>query len=427
MESNSRGIKRAGLAAAAVGCCHALSRSLPLSQSSAFAAAPSRGLVSHRGSLAVSASSRVPQAASPLQEAFSLVPFLCGAVALAVRGASTRNLRGRGSIVRRAGQLAEQPRSTSIQDNIDWSKVSEEWEIDCFSRPVVKDGKKLWELLLTDANGVYRRVAQMKPTRVNSIVVQKLLQIFVDEAKVKPKVIRFYRKVMKNMLTVAIKAVVDSTAGLDTEILPSRNCQVLRLWLSYREKEVYPKMPGFSPSAIKKTGSVKEAMFQMKHPELPLPLKFPRYIVASIPVAAIGTVPKGLLSGKMCKIPAGLGDSVPVYGVIIISEKAEFLCSVLTTMELNSVRMDIDTNELLMDFGLEETYMVQQVPQEEKESCIEFERQKRELGGLHFVAVHNPQNGDMSLPVEADEKGKGGIVGLWLCMDFTPLDEDQGN
>lgn len=32
-------------------------------------------------------------------------------------------------------------------------KISSEWELDCFSRPVLVDGKKLWELLVTDETG----------------------------------------------------------------------------------------------------------------------------------------------------------------------------------------------------------------------------------------------------------------------------------
>merc|ERR1712060_486387 len=113
--------------------------------------------------------------------------------------------------------------------------VPTKWEIDCFSRPVLRDGKKMWELMLTDKNAVYRRVAQMKPTRVNSVVVQKLLTIFIEESKVKPRIIRFYRKVMKNMLIVALNAVKDTVPDYltDTKIIPSRNCHMLRLWLAY--------------------------------------------------------------------------------------------------------------------------------------------------------------------------------------------------
>ena len=33
---------------------------------------------------------------------------------------------------------------------------SADWELDCYSRPVMVDGKKLWEVLLTDSNGSFR-------------------------------------------------------------------------------------------------------------------------------------------------------------------------------------------------------------------------------------------------------------------------------
>ena len=39
------------------------------------------------------------------------------------------------------------------------TKVSNEWELDFYSRPVQgADGKKLWELLVTDGEGSFRHV-----------------------------------------------------------------------------------------------------------------------------------------------------------------------------------------------------------------------------------------------------------------------------
>lgn len=38
-------------------------------------------------------------------------------------------------------------------DNVD---PSTEWELDCYSRPVLVDGKKLWEVLITDSSGSFR-------------------------------------------------------------------------------------------------------------------------------------------------------------------------------------------------------------------------------------------------------------------------------
>ena len=39
--------------------------------------------------------------------------------------------------------------------------ISTEWELDCFSRPVVQDGKKLWELLVVDSTGQWREAVQL--------------------------------------------------------------------------------------------------------------------------------------------------------------------------------------------------------------------------------------------------------------------------
>ena len=44
--------------------------------------------------------------------------------------------------------------ATDDQQSCDWNKVTEEWELDCYSRPVLVDGKKkLWEILVTDSSG----------------------------------------------------------------------------------------------------------------------------------------------------------------------------------------------------------------------------------------------------------------------------------
>jgi hypothetical protein len=47
--------------------------------------------------------------------------------------------------------------SSTILLNNNWDKVTSEWELDCYSRPVLVDGKKkLWELLITDSTGNLR-------------------------------------------------------------------------------------------------------------------------------------------------------------------------------------------------------------------------------------------------------------------------------
>ena len=49
------------------------------------------------------------------------------------------------------------------------TKVSNEWELDFYSRPVQgPDGKKLWELLVTDAQGTFQHVEAVPSNCVNS-------------------------------------------------------------------------------------------------------------------------------------------------------------------------------------------------------------------------------------------------------------------
>ncbi len=62
-------------------------------------------------------------------------------------------------------------------------RLAQEWELDCYSRPVVgEDGKKLWELMICDALGEFRAVEAMPSNMVNSRELRKLVE------KVRPSV-----------------------------------------------------------------------------------------------------------------------------------------------------------------------------------------------------------------------------------------------
>eukprot|EP00420_Gonyaulax_spinifera_P023583 CAMPEP_0197908876 /NCGR_PEP_ID=MMETSP1439-20131203/67689_1 /TAXON_ID=66791 /ORGANISM="Gonyaulax spinifera, Strain CCMP409" /LENGTH=429 /DNA_ID=CAMNT_0043530407 /DNA_START=118 /DNA_END=1407 /DNA_ORIENTATION=+ len=397
--------------------------------SSAFA--PSRavtGLAAREGRPGARGGHRAAQQDAEARGRAAALASLCGLGAVGLACARRGRCRGGAAVARRAEAEAVEKtaKSADVPEDLDWSNVSNEWEVDCFSRPVTQDGKKMWELMVTDANAVYRRVAQMKPTRVNSVVVQKLITIFINESKVKPKVIRFYRKVMKNMLTVALNTIKDSNIKLkDVKILPSRNCHTMRQWLSWREREVYPKMQGYVRTPVRRSSSIQASMVQMTFEGLPERLRFSRYAISAIPLGALARVKPGQLPGNICRVAPGYGDNTMVYGIVILSTRAQVICSILKTMELSAVRLNSETNELLMDLGIDTTYRIEKVPIEDREGALQFERTKRQLGGLHFVAVHNPiLGGEPNLPIEADDMGpgEGCITGLWLCTDYAPTD-----
>jgi len=59
----------------------------------------------------------------------------------------------------------------------------------------------------------------------------------MEEAEVKPNIIRFFRGAMFNMINVALSEV-------DVVVRPSRCTFALAQWLEERNRDVYPRMEG---------------------------------------------------------------------------------------------------------------------------------------------------------------------------------------
>lgn len=124
------------------------------------------------------------------------------------------------------------------------AKISNEWELDVYSRPVVgADGKKLWELLICDCTGNFRHVSPIPSNMVNSREVRKTIEDVIDSSPggARPTVIRFFRSAMFNMIDIALKEV-------EVAVKPCRTTYAMYQWLGERERDVYPKMPGFKPT-----------------------------------------------------------------------------------------------------------------------------------------------------------------------------------
>jgi hypothetical protein len=117
-------------------------------------------------------------------------------------------------------------------------KPSSDWELDCYSRPVVGVGsKKLWEVLITDATGSFRYLKTLPSNQVNSKELRATIEELMEEADVKPSMIRFFRGAMFNMINIAL-------SELDVVGRPSRCTYAVAQWLEERHRDVYPKMEG---------------------------------------------------------------------------------------------------------------------------------------------------------------------------------------
>lgn len=103
-------------------------------------------------------------------------PAAAGAAAQAVSAkAASSSVQPLGTGVtalRASTEAAESSRQAAVRE-----RLSQEWELDCYSRPVVgEDGKKLWELLICDSLGEFRAVETMPSNMVNSRELRKLVE-----------------------------------------------------------------------------------------------------------------------------------------------------------------------------------------------------------------------------------------------------------
>ena len=135
--------------------------------------------------------------------------------------------------------------SINIDDGIEFiqytdKKTSDDWELDCYSRPVIAPGgKKLWEVLITDSTGSFRFVKTLPSNKVNSKEVRQTVEDLMEDPRIesKPSTIRFFRGAMFNMINIAL-------SELDVVSRPSRGTYSIAQWLEERHKDVYPKMEG---------------------------------------------------------------------------------------------------------------------------------------------------------------------------------------
>lgn len=74
-------------------------------------------------------------------------------------------------------------------------ELSDEWELDCYSRPVLgEDGRKLWELLITDSQSDFKFIKTIPSNVVNSRNLRKAVEEVIELSPVRPKTIRFFQK-----------------------------------------------------------------------------------------------------------------------------------------------------------------------------------------------------------------------------------------
>jgi hypothetical protein len=277
------------------------------------------------------------------------------------------------------------PMKASVKELID--RDNEIWEIDFFSRPVLNnDGKKLWELIVVNKNDDFLHIETVPNNLINSKELRKRIRQLIESAPVKPKVVKFFRVQMFNMISIAL-------SDLDIVVKPSRRTYSLLNKIKEREENVYPKMEGYK-SYMRDYNSNDDIL--KKTPEkMPDALRGEQYIFASIDYTDLDTIVNtGPLFNDICPINGEFFKDSNIPGIIIYSKRSKPLSSWMDGIEIFSFECDIEQKNLVIECGLETQYLFGKMSDEQIQEAKLFEINKKKCNGYHFIAIQSNSDGE---------------------------------
>ncbi|VEU34792.1 unnamed protein product [Pseudo-nitzschia multistriata] len=291
-------------------------------------------------------------------------------------------------------------------------KPSENWELDCYSRPVLTaGGKKLWEVLITDSTGSFRFCKTLPSNKVNSKEVRQTVEDLMEDPNidVKPSTIRFFRGAMFNMINIALNE-------LDVVGRPSRCTNSIAQWLEERHRDVYPNMEGYRAQMGVGSGlaSGGPSFLNVRTPvKMPDSLRGEKYAFVALPLAEL--LPGGSITsenigvGRLCPIPENLSGDMPpadtfVQGIVILTQRPDALAAWLAGTELASMSCDLRKRNVIMETDIDTRYLMARLNDQQREEGVAFEEGKDALDGLHFVCVQRDEDDDPA--------------GFWLMRDL---------
>lgn len=279
--------------------------------------------------------------------------------------------------------------SSSIERNPDVDGT-DEWELDCYSRPVLVGGKKLWEVLITDSSGSFRVCETLPSNKVNSKELRRVVEEAIEKAEVKPSIIRFFRGAMFNMINIAL-------SDVDAVAKPSRCTFSLAGWIEERNRNVYPNMEGYRKNMA--AGGPRASFLDVRTPvKLPDALRGEKYAFVSLPLAEFreggGVTKDNFGVGKLCPVDLELPADAFVQGVVVITSRAKSLASWLAGTELAGFKCDLRKRTLVMETDIDNQYLMAKLNDVQRAEGMAFEEGKDMLGGLHFLSVQCDDDSD---------------------------------
>ena len=289
-------------------------------------------------------------------------------------------------------------------------QAAPDWELDYYSRPILEeDGKKRWELLICstpevpgpgEVAGESFRWAQACPaTSVNSIWLREALEAALAGAAAQgfgpPRRLRCWRGSMRTMVQRAAE-------GLGLELVPSRRTYALVNWLQERERLVYPQEPGYMAGPL---APPPQALRPIAVP-LPEEARGDSWAWATLPLGVLAAASEWEVGfAGLVPLPEAGAAELPVPGIRLFSStRALALAGWLAGLE--PVRLEISGPQLVLEAGLEDRWLLTNLPAEEAEvATAAFAAAREQAGGLQFLAVQAS---------EQDQR----FEGFWLLRDL---------
>jgi hypothetical protein len=271
-----------------------------------------------------------------------------------------------------------------------------DWELDFYSRPILEpDGKKRWELLIcstpADTGGEgqspqadpFRWVRTCPAASVNSIWLRDAIAEALSEAEAqglgRPRRLRTWRATMRTMVQRAAE-------GLGIELVASRRCYALRDWLMEREARVYPAEEGYM------AGPLAPPPQPLRAQPLPLPevARGESWSWATLPASALAEASGWPIDfAGLLALPPLAETDVPVPGIRLFSRgRALAIAGWLAGLE--PVRLEVSGRQLVLEAGLEDRWLLSDLPDDEAAAASEALAASRlQAGGLQFLAVQS--------------------------------------
>ncbi|MFM7087112.1 MAG: Tab2/Atab2 family RNA-binding protein [Cyanobium sp.] len=289
-----------------------------------------------------------------------------------------------------------------------------DWELDFYSRPILDaDGRKRWELLIcsspdprqtrqppaADGAPLFRWQRSCPADSVNSIWLRQAIEAALAEAGAQgwpaPRRLRCWRGSMRTMVQRAAE-------GLGLELVPSRRCYALVEWLQERQRNVYPEEPGYM------AGPLAPAPQPIRAVSVPLPeaLRGDSWDWATLPAAALAEAGDWEIGfAGLLPLPDSLAPETPVPGIRLFSRSRSLaIAGWLTGLE--PVRLEVDSNQLILEAGLEERWLLATLATPEAEQArAAFASAREQCCGLQFIAV-------------MDQRDAERLEGFWLLRDL---------